>query len=331
MSVKQVQCPNCLAPLTSGHGKSAVCRYCGALLVDLPRSWWACPVTVPPFLGYPTDSGKQRLRLGQFRYVIDGVLGEGQHSIALRAHRDARLTELVVAKLARDEAGASGLRAEWNALSLLHKSRTQGVEHFRRLLPQPVDHGKPHDTSAGNVFASAFRWRPGFTHTVADVRKRYPTGCDPRAAIWILKRQLEMLTWVHNAGFVHGDICPEHAIVHPRAHGVVLVGWSRACRYANAAASQSTVSNPGNASADGSSLPSPRADIAAAVRMSLYVLADDGRRLPKGVPSKLVMWLRARANASQIIDNAWALNADLTDVSNACFGPPCYVPLDMDG
>jgi hypothetical protein len=39
---------------------------------------------------------------------------------------------------------------------------------------------------------------------------------------------LEVLAFVHGAGWAHRDLSPAHALVHPRDHGVLIIGWSQA-------------------------------------------------------------------------------------------------------
>src|SRR5690606_29130924 len=70
----------------------------------------------------------------------------------------------------------------------------------------------------------------GFVHTFDDVARAHPTGVGAGHAVWLWKRILELLGWVHASGWVHGAVLPEHLLVHARDHGVVLVGWSRAVR-----------------------------------------------------------------------------------------------------
>jgi hypothetical protein len=39
------------------------------------------------------------------------------------------------------------------------------------------------------------------------------------------RRLLTALGWAHEAGVVHGAVLPEHVLIHPAEHGVVLVDW----------------------------------------------------------------------------------------------------------
>lgn len=64
--------------------------------------------------------------------------------------------------------------------------------------------------------------------SIADILRAYPKGIDFRDMIWMLKRLLIAVGYVHSEGLVHGSIIPAHVLVHPEKHGAFLVGWSSA-------------------------------------------------------------------------------------------------------
>ncbi|MCA9604716.1 MAG: hypothetical protein KC619_03945 [Myxococcales bacterium] len=312
-SIKALTCPHCTAPLHPEGGKSAVCPYCGHLLVDLPATWWARPVPVPPWEGRPEDRGKRRVGLGKHRWVLDTKIGKGDHADVWRAHRDARLTREVVIKIARDADGsaAKAITAEHRALERLTASGAEGADHFARLLPEPVAVGKLRGDGPA-LPAAAYGVPPGFVHDLTKVRARYPKGVDPRVAVWMWKRLLEMLSWVHASGFVHGDVRPEHSIVHPTAHGVMLVGWTAAAwRHGR----------------DGRS---PALDLSASARVFAYVLGGDGGRLSRAVPGTLARLAEATSDPKKAGEDGWRIHGELVRLAYDQFGPAAYVPLSLD-
>ena len=50
-------------------------------------------------------------------------------------------------------------------------------------------------------------------------------GVDPRDAAWMWRRLLVALGFAHRAGVLHGAVLPEHVLIHPGEHGLVLVDW----------------------------------------------------------------------------------------------------------
>ncbi len=314
VGIRALACPHCGAPLLPEGGKSAVCEYCGRTLVDLPPTWWARAVAVPPWEGRPEDRGKPRVGLGKHRYVLDAKIGTGDHSDVWRAHRDARLTETVALKIARDAAGpgAAAVAAEHRVLERLAGSGAAGAAHFARLISVPVAFGTLRGEGPAHP-AAAYRWRHGFVHTICDVRRRHPGGVDPRIGVWMWKRVLEVLAWVHASGFVHGDVAPQHCLVHPTAHGIALVGWTRAAwRYGKAGAL------------------SPALDLAASARVFEHALGGEDGRFPRGVPGTLARLAETVGDPASAGDDAWTIHGELVRLAHDQFGPPAYTPLALD-
>lgn len=144
------------------------------------------------------------------------------------------------------------------------------------------------------------------------MRARYPGGVDPRVAVWMWKRLLEMLSWVHASGFVHGDVRPEHCLVHPKAHGVMLIGWTQA-RWRH-----------------GGAVASPATDLSASARIFAYVLGGRDGRAPSGVPGTLARLAESASDPARAGDDAWAIHGELVRLAHDQFGPPAYVPLSLD-
>ena len=78
------------------------------------------------------------------------------------------------------------------------------------------------------IQANVFSRAPEQLHSFIEVLDRYPGGIDPRDAAWIFRRMLFALSISHKAGVVHGAIMPEHVLIQPEQHGVVLVDWKHA-------------------------------------------------------------------------------------------------------
>lgn len=67
-------------------------------------------------------------------------------------------------------------------------------------------------------------------YSLAEIRDAYPDGIDARDVAWMIRRAFEGVGWVHEQGFVHGAMLPEHVLVHPLEHGARIVGWSYAVK-----------------------------------------------------------------------------------------------------
>ena len=65
----------------------------------------------------------------------------------------------------------------------------------------------------------------GGFRSLAEVRSAFPAGLDPRDAAWMWRRLLVAIGAAHRAGVIHGAVLPEHVLIHPAEHGLVLVDW----------------------------------------------------------------------------------------------------------
>lgn len=65
-------------------------------------------------------------------------------------------------------------------------------------------------------------------YTLEEVRQAYPTGIDPKDAAWIYRRLLMALSLAHLNKIVHSSVLPQHVLVHPARHGLILYEWAYA-------------------------------------------------------------------------------------------------------
>jgi len=300
MTYVEHHCPRCFGPLPAPPPSGTIyCDYCWTPLSPGPDGWTS---TAPAALDEDLpDPDRPRFWVKGRRWVALGRVAEGESSRVFLGRRDHRLTERVVIKLARDEDARPKLEHEHEVLTALQASRARGTAHFSRLIPQPVAIGEARLGMRGDEgarFVSLLRHRSGFVHTFDHVRDAWREGVPPEAAVWLLKRALELLGWTHESGWTHGAVEPAHLLVHARDHGVTLLGWTEARRGGDAAA-----------------------DVRAA--------AGAVRSLVKKAPAPLTALL-AEAEASAGPD-AWALIGRLDEVSRRAFGPPRYVAFPMPG
>jgi len=97
-------------------------------------------------------------------------------------------------------------------------------EVYEKYLPIPVE-----TIAADGNSISAFQWRDGL-FPATEIMRLYPRGLDGRHIAWMLNRTLEILGFVHRAGWVHGAVLPPHLLYHVEDHGLQLIGWVHAQR-----------------------------------------------------------------------------------------------------
>ncbi|SIO86441.1 J domain-containing protein [Nocardiopsis sp. JB363] len=137
-------------------------------------------------------------------------------------YRDGDRWRDAVLKLPRAPRDNDLLRAEATAL---RRVRERGERRYRAFAPPLIGTLRHRDPTTrverhGNLLGRL----SGF-HDLAEVRRAYPDGIDARDAAWMWRRLLVAIGNAHRAGVVHGAVVPEHVLIHPEKHGLVLVDW----------------------------------------------------------------------------------------------------------
>ena len=125
-------------------------------------------------------------------------------------------------KMARDPADNDLMRREATALTRLQDVVDPALLAY---FPPLVATGQRDDARSGirrhvNLIGALSGFR-----SLADVRAAFPAGVDPRDAAWMWRRLLVAIGAAHRAGVIHGAVLPEHVLIHPAVHGLVLVDW----------------------------------------------------------------------------------------------------------
>jgi hypothetical protein len=130
-------------------------------------------------------------------------------------------------KVPRDPADNDLMRAETLALATL---RARVERPLAAYFPEPVRAERQRDPGSGaERWANVIGRLAGF-RSLAEVRAACPSGIDPRDAAWMWRRVLVAVGAAHRAGLIHGAVLPEHVMIHPAEHGLVLVDWCYSCR-----------------------------------------------------------------------------------------------------
>lgn len=175
---------------------------------------------------------------------------------------------------------------------------------------------------------NVFEWRDGlFTgQQIIEVHKHL----DGRHLAWMFKRMLTILGFIHNAGWVHGAIVPQHTMFSIGDHGLQLVGWI----HSEANSKPIKVVPAGNKSwYPTDKIASPAFDIWMAAKTIMYLAGGDPatNTFPPTVHPLMRQFMMScvlpRTKLFQ--EDAWHLNEQFTDLLDQLYGPPCFVPLEM--
>lgn len=331
-------CPQCNAPLAPQRfSRSVVCSYCGAT-VKLDEDSISAGIFHKAFRAWNSPASYQVqswISIGERHWALDKCVAQGEIADVYFGQLARWPTELVLVKLLRDRQNLRLFDNEWEALQMLQASEAPGAETFTTLLPQPVMHG---DISAGSFIGrrgNIYRWASGFFHTFKEVMQTYPQGIPPQAVIWVWRRILEMLSFIHASGMAHGAVLPAHLILQENEHGVRLAGYSTAGRIGQKLLTisedfisiypESIHSNP---------LLTTHLDIMMSARSMIAILGGNPANgaMPTTVPGRLAEIIKRVALADPdhpSRQDAWALREELGEIAPQVFGPPRFIPIVM--
>ena len=310
-----INCPQCSAPLPRvAIWRSVKCPSCGALVTrnesivtrDSFRQAW---LRARQNGGNGHESG---VSCGGSQYQLLSQLGTGNVSEVYLARRLGNLPILATLKLSSNANAAAQYAREAEVLRTLQSGPNEAdVAYAAQCLPQVVACGPVE--GLGSRFALILRHPNGYWGSLAALGQRFPDGIDPRHAVWIWRRMLDVLSFVHAQGWYHGDVRPEHALVHPRDHAVRLIGWGSAQKGSNAKA-QAT-------------------DLLRSARVLEVLLSGlTGLRSLSGrVPAGLVELIKRASEDEAFCADHGARGLDnlLRAAAREAYGAPAFVPLHV--
>lgn len=242
--------------------------------------------------------------------------------------RDGR--ERAILKIVSREGDGDLLENEANVLRRLFPAG-RAEEKFLRYLPRLVDSFVLRDADEGTRRSLDERRVVVLPHfdehvSLTAVRTAHPRGLDFRDVVWMLKRLLVALGFIHRRGLVHGAIVPPHVLVHPVDHGARLIDWCYAVfsgqrvralsvAHRDLYAPEVTAKEPATAGTD----------IYMAARCALLMMGDTS------VPTALRRFLETCLAASprRRPDDAWKLHDELEELLERLVGRPKYRRLAM--
>lgn len=165
---------------------------------------------VTPRAGAPAAFVSFEMTTPKGRWAAERVLAHGELATVYAGRGEGREVALKVV----DDRGDNDLMLnEAKVLGLLREGGTS--PH----LPVILDTLKTADGRVGTVFE-----RLDGLDLVA-LRERLPAGVPPRHLVWILRRALAALAFVHSRGILHGNLDPAHLVIRARDHMLWVVDW----------------------------------------------------------------------------------------------------------
>lgn len=168
--------------------------------------------------------------------TLTGLIAEGVFAGVHRARLEGETQGALFVKHARDARDNDLLQREFSVLKALHSpdADPQSEAFFasqRAYVPCPVSSFSILDEHNIKHRANLLRVPDARAYTAQTLRQdKFPAGIEPKHVWWIFRRLLLTLWMAHLKGFIHGSVTPDHLLVFPEEHGLVLLDWTCAAK-----------------------------------------------------------------------------------------------------
>jgi hypothetical protein len=276
-------------------------------------------------------------------YIVRDVLAEGDFAnLYTGTVQEGRSQAGGIVKIARDPRDNDLLANE--ARTLRHLNRVVDGRSAPAFIPRLLESflmkdEDGHDRQV-NTFPLVETERGPLAvdtfYSLAEIRAVYPNGVEAGHMAWIWRRLLIALGHAHDRDVIHGAVLPPHILVHPEAHGLLLVDWCasvqqprRYDRHIPAISAEYERWYPLTVLAR--KLPTPAVDLEMALRSMVYLLGGDPLTgvLPSSVPSPIGAYLRGAIAACGTHPDVGLLYRDFTDLIFTLWGRRRFMPFAM--
>ena len=320
----------CLARLAHADRYSAECdkQLAHETFVKLSALWVQCQARIKAGL-YGTAQATTPLRTvtsPAHTYTLEALHQRGELSNVYRAVNERGAPCLV--KVALAPSVNDLLKNEADTLRKLNVMvKDLSVREF---IPTLLESFSVRADNNVNLQVNVFDAKPNL-HTLVSVFAEYPEGIDQKHFVWIYKRVLSLLGFVHELKLVHSAILPTHLLIEPNTHAICLVDWCFAVPLGCALRAASNAYRswyPPEVTAKkpvGAGL-----DLYMAARCMAYLLGDS-----TDVPSRTESRFRRiiqpclLGNPNYRSSNAWELYNELEVAARVVYGHARFVKLAM--
>jgi len=237
-------------------------------------------------------------------------------------------------KIAQSAADNDLVENESRVLGRLYPASQEVDDRYFRYLPRLIDSFMFKNKSGSSRRVNVIPKFDDF-FSMAELLDVYPGGLDYRDMVWMFKRVLVGLGYVHTQKVVHGALIPPHVLLHPVNHGARIIDWSYAVM--DGKNKVAALSTPWKAyyapEILAGKIPTPATDIFMAAKCAIGLLGGDpvSGQMPDTVPKPVQNLLSSCiiVSPSRRPDDAWGVHDDLEAILRDVVGKPRYRPLDM--
>jgi len=307
MAFIALTCPQCSSPLPRvALWRSVKCAACGSLITKTES------IVERAAFRQALERAKQAalhpgttISCAGQQYRLLERIGSGHDSEIHLARSGGVFPFLATLKLSLSPSATARHEKEAAAIKEIRAPLIGAASLYAaRCLPEVIAHGKV--DGDGQRHALILKHPYGYWGSLAALAERYPSGIDPRHAVWIWRRMLDALHFLHTLGWTHGALRPEHALVNAKEHTVRLIGFASARPHA--------------------STKDKARDLRDSARIILALCGN-----ASSAPAEISALLEQASGDGAFLatEGARGLDALLRAASQSAFGPPSFVHLHL--
>ena len=300
--------------------------------------WFACAqkkIAAGEYGGQPAHPAQTVLQTPTRSYTLTGdYTTRGPFNFYPCSFQELGREIPALLKVVHDPHDSDLARNEARILSLLYagKEAARFAPYFP-LLIEALDYQQDGCIYAANIFARLDGW-----YSLAEVRRAYPAGVDPKDMAWMFRRLLVALGFAHFKGVIHGAVLPANIWIQPDQHGLLLSDWTYAVsdveitgEYISGLDPQYQAWYPPEVLAR--EQPVFGTDIYLAVRSMVYLLGGDPLSgcLPARLPGALGAFIKGCLLPGKRTrpQDAWSLKDEFDDLLARLWGKRTFHPFHM--
>jgi serine/threonine protein kinase len=249
-------------------------------------------------------------------YEVGDLLTKGEIADLYTATEAGRADDLVF-KIARLPLDNELLNREAEALRLLRSGDPKLHPFFPELIDSFLYKDERSVQRRGNILPQLAGW-----YSLEDLREKFPAGISPLDMAWMWRRILWLLGYAHEQGLVHLAVLPNHVLIQPEMHGVMLVDWCYSQKaddgkYPAAKAASGKYLSWYPKEVTDKVAPSSGTDIYLAAKSMIYLMGGDSNgTFGSGIPRPFAAYFRGCLQDNQKVrpQDAWELLAEFDEL-----------------
>lgn len=153
--------------------------------------------------------------------TVTGIKARGELSMLYKAKYQG---QDAILKIASNSSNNDLLQAEEAALKKLWQD--DSYTRYRSFVPKHLMSFRYRSTATEEPrYANLLQFAADDLYSLEQVRQHHG-NLDQKDMVWMFRRLLLVLGFAHRSGLVHGAVTPDHVLIQPEQHGLILIDWA---------------------------------------------------------------------------------------------------------